>query len=58
MKRRFEVEIKELNDLHESHVENLLEDFKTRLQKVQGQYEDSKKISDDLKMKNEEKLTS
>lgn len=58
MKRRFEVDIKELNDLHESHVESLLEDFKTRLQRVQGQYEDSKKISDDLKMKNEEKLTS
>lgn len=58
MKRRFETEIKQLNDRHEADVEELLDDFKQRLQDVQGMYEDSKKKSDDLKMKNEEKLTS
>ena len=55
MKRRFEAEIKQLNDRHDADVEELLDDFKTKLQEVQGYYEDSKKVSDDLKMKNEEK---
>lgn len=58
MKRFFENEIKRLNDRHDKDVEDLLDDFKVRLQFVQGTYEDSKKVADDLKMKNEEKLTS
>ena len=36
----------------------LLDDFKEQLQRVQEMYEDSKRIGDGLKMKNEEKLTS
>ncbi len=58
MKDQFENEIKTLNDKHDANVELLLNDFKTKLQDVQGLYEDSKKVADDLKMMNEEKLTS
>lgn len=58
MKRYFENEIKRLNERHDGDVEELLDDFKVKLQYVQGTYEDSKKVADDLKTKNEEKLTS
>lgn len=34
MKRRFETDIKQLNDRHEGDVEDLLGDFKDRLQEV------------------------
>ena len=57
-KRFFENEIKRLNDRHDEDVEELLDLFKKDLQHEQGEYEDSKKKADDLKMKNEEKLTS
>ena len=58
MKRKFEDEIRRLNDQQETSVEMLLDDFKEQLQRVQEMYEDSKRIGDGLKMKNEEKLTS
>jgi len=58
MKRRFQAEIKRLNDQHDDDVEDFLGEFKKKLQAVQTMYEDSKKVADDLKMKNEEKLTS
>lgn len=58
VKKFYESEIKRLNDRQDEDVETLLEDFKKRLQEVQGLYESSKQVADDLKTKNEEKLTS
>lgn len=42
----------------EANIETLLDKFKVHLQKMQEDYETSKRSGDFLKMKNEEKLTS
>ena len=56
-KQEFETEIKELQKLNEQAIESLLNDFKEQLQKIQEEYDKSKKTADGLKMIYEEKLT-
>ena len=46
-----------LTEQHEKAIDTLLQEFKKNLQRVQQQYEASKRESDQLKMNNEEKLT-
>lgn len=46
-----------LTEQHEKAIDTLLQEFKRNLERVQQNYEKSKKESDNLKMINEEKLT-
>lgn len=57
MKQNFELEIKELTKMNEAAIEKLLNDFKDELQKVQDEYDKSKRTADGYKMIYEERLT-
>jgi len=46
-----------LTRMHEAAIEELLQEFKANLERVQERYEGSKRTADSLKMINEEKLT-
>jgi hypothetical protein len=53
-----EQDIAMLHKEQEANIETLLDKFKVHLQIMQENYEKSKRHGDQLKMKNEEKLTS
>jgi len=57
LKQNFELEIKELTKMNEAAIEKLLNDFKDELQKVQDEYDKSKRTADGYKMIYEERLT-
>jgi hypothetical protein len=57
MKNLYEQKIKDLQKQNEEAIEKLLKEFTNNLQKVQVEYEDSKKTADGLKQMYEEKLT-
>lgn len=57
MQGAYEQECEEIIKLKEKNTEQLLDDFKNELQKVQDKYDEEKRKADGLKMMYEEKLT-